>query len=88
MTTDGYFDMNVIEFEALKSVLRESGKNVYLIQRGNSNSVRIIDGIRVFYVSDNKAYSDLLDATKSLKMLKFRIKNGQVYYNFENIFEF
>ncbi len=87
VTTDGYFNLSGTEFEALKAVLKESGKNVFVIQRGGSNSVKIIDGIRFFTVSDNKKYSDLLDATKSLKMLVFEIKEDKVYYTFENVFE-
>lgn len=87
VTTDGYFNIDTTEFEALKILFKESGKEVFFIQRGESNSVRIIDGIRVFNVCDNKAYYDLLDATKSLKMLKFMIKDEKVYYTFENIFE-
>lgn len=87
VTTDGYFNMSGTEFEALKNVLRESGKEVYVISRGEENGVKIIDGIRFFTLTDNSKYPDLTDGVKSLKMLKFSIKDGKAFYSFENIFD-
>ena len=86
VTCDTYLNMSGMEFEALKSVFKETKKNVFVIQRGEANSVRIVDGIRFFTVADNKGLSNLSEKVLTSKVLKFYVKSANVTYSFENIY--
>lgn len=86
VTCDTYLNMSGTEFEALKSVLSKSGKNVFVIQRGDANSMRIVDSIRFFTIADNKALSNLSERVQEGKILKFYVKDNNVTYEFENVY--
>ena len=59
---------------------------MFVIQRGEANSVRIVDGIRFFTVADNKGLSNLSEKVLTSKVLKFYVKSANVTYSFENIY--
>lgn len=86
VTCDTYLNMSGTEFEALKSVLKETGKNVFVIQRADANSVRIVDGIHFFTIADNKGLSNLTERVSESKILKFYVKGIDVTYSFEKVY--
>lgn len=86
ITTNGYFDMDGREIRAIINVLKETEKNVYIISRGDANTVKIIDGIRFFTVADNYSYLNMADAVENIKMLVFSVKDDKVTYSFKNIY--
>ncbi len=86
ITTEGYFDMDGREIRAIINVLKETGKGVYVISKGEANGVKIIDGIRFFTIADNYSYVNLTDAVENIKMLVFNVQNDEVSYSFKNIY--
>ncbi len=86
ITADGYFDLNGREGEAIKEALSKYEKNIYVITKGETDNVEIINSVRYFTLADNHSYHNLFERVKEIKMLKFSVSEDKVTYSFENIY--
>lgn len=58
-------------------------KNIWVVQTGSSNKTQFKDGIRYIYMNDKYSADNVFD----MKYLTFTVKNKEVTYSFQNLFD-
>lgn len=87
VTLQGKFDLSSVEGSALRAILKDSKKNVYLVYSSEKNYIDIDENLHIFGIS-NSSNGISAEAKKAeSNLLTFNISANEINYFFSNIWE-